>query len=552
MRKRLSFLLTMVLLLTTIFTAVPKYEVEAAGKYYIQVNKGTNVVTVFKNNGKPYKAMICSTGYDTPVGTFYTPEKYLWHELLGPSWGQYNTRITGGFLFHSVWYYTNGDKSSISVSAYNYLGNTASHGCVRLLVKDAKWIYDNCPLGTKVVIINGTSDDDPLGKPTFMKINPGSYKGWDPTDPDPDNPYRKMKPSMKLTQKNVQFGTKDLDLTSLVTVKNAGGAEVTEGIKTKGKVNTKKLGSYKVKYSYTDDLGNKIKRTYTINVVNMKKPLINGAKNKKSVEKGATLNVLEGVSAASYTGTDLTDKLTVTVKNPNKKKVKVTDGNVKFNKIGTYKVKYKVTDTNGKSKVVTKKFTVIDKRVIITAESPIIIELGTKFKPKSFVTLTSFKGKKLNKKKNLTVVGTVDTSVVGTTKIKYIGTQNGLETRKRTKTVKVKVVNTVAPVFEGGNDITVNEGDNVELLDGITAKTGVGDLSLTDYITVDVNGEAVPYGSYTAGSEGTYTITYTVQIPNGLSATKTFTLTVNKVETEDPGTENPGTENPGTDTPTDN
>ena len=46
--------------------------------------------------------------------------------------------------------------------------------------------------------------------------------------------------------------------------------------------------------------------------------------------------------------------------------------------------------------------------------------------------------------------------------------------------------------------------------------------------------------------------TWSVFLSNGLSATKTFTLTVNKVETEDPGTENPGTENPGTDAPTDN
>ena len=32
------------------------------------------------------------------------------------------------------------------------LGINASHGCVRLALTNAKWIYDNIPVGTKVVI----------------------------------------------------------------------------------------------------------------------------------------------------------------------------------------------------------------------------------------------------------------------------------------------------------------------------------------------------------------------------------------------------------------
>ena len=32
------------------------------------------------------------------------------------------------------------------------LGHRASHGCIRMKVKEVKWIYDNCPEGTTVVI----------------------------------------------------------------------------------------------------------------------------------------------------------------------------------------------------------------------------------------------------------------------------------------------------------------------------------------------------------------------------------------------------------------
>ena len=52
-----------------------KGEVKAAGPYTLQINKGTNVVTVFRSNGTPERAFVCSTGHDTPLGTFSTSQK---------------------------------------------------------------------------------------------------------------------------------------------------------------------------------------------------------------------------------------------------------------------------------------------------------------------------------------------------------------------------------------------------------------------------------------------------------------------------------------------
>ncbi|MGN1182772.1 MAG: L,D-transpeptidase, partial [Faecalibacillus sp.] len=80
--------------------------------------------------------------------------------------------------FHSV-YYSKMDNRTLSVSAYNKLGTTASHGCVRLTCGDAKWIYDNCALKTQVIIIS--SGPDPLSKPSAAKLP--SWHTWDPTDP---------------------------------------------------------------------------------------------------------------------------------------------------------------------------------------------------------------------------------------------------------------------------------------------------------------------------------------------------------------------------------
>ena len=147
------------------------------------------------NYTRPYLAIVCSTGrvYDnlaTPLGVFNTRAKYSWHTLAGPCYGQYCTRITGSVLFHSVPYYTL-HKYDLEYKQYNKLGRQASMGCVRLPCSDAKWIYDNCPVGTTVVIYSDSSSAGPMGQPTPLRLNVDDpvWRGWDPTDPDRYNPW---------------------------------------------------------------------------------------------------------------------------------------------------------------------------------------------------------------------------------------------------------------------------------------------------------------------------------------------------------------------------
>lgn len=164
--------------------------------YLLKVNRKQNIVIAYSKaaNGEyttPYRAMVCSVGLndETPTGTFSTTDKYTWRLLAGNVYGQYATRITGSILFHSVPYFTQ-NKSDLEYEEYNKLGQAASLGCVRLSVEDAKWIYDNCPKSTTVVIYDSDAKE-PLDKPTPIKIdlsNPN--KKWDPTDPDKNNPWK--------------------------------------------------------------------------------------------------------------------------------------------------------------------------------------------------------------------------------------------------------------------------------------------------------------------------------------------------------------------------
>ena len=165
--------------------------------YYVMVNRRMNCVTVYTLDEKntysvPVKAMVCSVGLgdNTPLGIFTTSESYKWRQLFGNVYGQYAYRIYNTIMFHSVPYFTP-DKDNLETEEYNKLGEAASLGCVRLAVKDAKWLVDHCPPGTTVEIYE---DDDPgpLGKPSSIKIDTKSKKaGWDPTDPDKKNPWKK-------------------------------------------------------------------------------------------------------------------------------------------------------------------------------------------------------------------------------------------------------------------------------------------------------------------------------------------------------------------------
>ena len=173
-----------------------------AHPYRIEVVKNKCTVLVYGldksgNYSILHRAFVCSPGDATPTGTFYTHKVGYepkdsrgvpWAELMGGVWGQYCRAIVGGVFFHSVFYSRFGDPSKLYYSAYNQLGTICSHGCVRVTCGDAYWMYMNCPLGTEVKIYN--SSTLPVPKPTAQKLYSSSGFGWDPTDPDPNNPYR--------------------------------------------------------------------------------------------------------------------------------------------------------------------------------------------------------------------------------------------------------------------------------------------------------------------------------------------------------------------------
>ena len=157
--------------------------------YKLTVNRVKCQVTAYAANETgnyciPVKTFTCSVGKaatPTHVGTYQTVRKSNPVELMGPSWGKYGTQINAyGDWFHSVACSNPDPTYSLAAGNYNMLGQPASHGCVRLCVRDAKWIYDNCGLYTTVVVSD--TEYTPFDKVPTIKIPAG--QNWDPTDTD--------------------------------------------------------------------------------------------------------------------------------------------------------------------------------------------------------------------------------------------------------------------------------------------------------------------------------------------------------------------------------
>lgn len=163
-------------------------------EYEIHVIRNQCLVVVYHrdadwNYTQVANAFVCSPGVqDTTVtGTFGAYERSEWRELIDSHTAQYPIQIHGDWQFYSVPYYER-DRSQLNLEAYNRLGEKASAGCIRLAAADVKWIYDHCPYGTRVRLYD--SDISPVVKPIPIRLNPETFQGWDPTDPDPANPTR--------------------------------------------------------------------------------------------------------------------------------------------------------------------------------------------------------------------------------------------------------------------------------------------------------------------------------------------------------------------------
>ncbi|SCI95797.1 Internalin-A precursor [uncultured Clostridium sp.] len=305
-----------------------------------------------------------------------------------------------------------------------------------------------------------------------------------------------------------------------VTATDTEDGNITKDIKITGKVDINKPGKYELTYTVTDKDGNTtiVKR---IVIVNMKWVDINSVPkinaSDKTIKVGEKFNPMEGVTATDKEDGNITNK------------IKVIEDTVNTNKVGTYKVVYEVTDSQGAKvvKTITVNVKSNDKPVISGANNISIIE-GTKFDPMKGVTATDTEDGNITK--DIKVTGKVDINKPGKYELTYTVTDKDGNTTTVKRTVIVNQKESIlndAPILElKTNDATINSGEKVNLLDFVSKAEDKEDKSLNisdvKYTIKNMNGS-----SETNISEpGKYEVIYSLTDSQGKTTTKKLILNV--------------------------
>jgi len=124
-------------------------------KYVLDVNLTKQNVTILDND-KIMKNISCSTGIigdqdtETPLGVFYVQSKgeYFFSNKYKEG-ARYYIKFFSNYLIHSI---PVDEKGNIIEDEKKKLGFPASHGCIRISIQDAEWIYKNIPEGSTITI----------------------------------------------------------------------------------------------------------------------------------------------------------------------------------------------------------------------------------------------------------------------------------------------------------------------------------------------------------------------------------------------------------------
>lgn len=158
--------------------------------YYLYVEKGSFTLTIYEKDeqGEYTKVLaayrIAHGGNKTPAGTYTLggeKARERWHDFPDGGTVQYATRYEGRLYIHSPLYATS-DPTQMWPKYYNGekgIGLESTGGCLRMVTEAAKFIYENCPEGTTLKIVNGsplgtTSDDVPSRN--GLRIDPTDYE----------------------------------------------------------------------------------------------------------------------------------------------------------------------------------------------------------------------------------------------------------------------------------------------------------------------------------------------------------------------------------------
>lgn len=128
-----------------------EYDVEpkvTQGKF-IDVSIDHEIMTLFEDGIKINSFLVSSgmPGHSTPVGTYSVQGKEANHWSGYGLWMPYSLNFSGPYYIHELPYWPGGYREG-----ENHLGHLASHGCIRLGMGPAEYVYEWANIGTPIYI----------------------------------------------------------------------------------------------------------------------------------------------------------------------------------------------------------------------------------------------------------------------------------------------------------------------------------------------------------------------------------------------------------------
>ena len=172
-------------------------------KYYILLDLRNQIVTVFEQdeNGeytKVVRRFLCASGRTdvdeadpedeatpTPRGIWKIGgrERFGKFANFSASYARYWVQIVGSIYFHSL-LFSKRSVDSMERQAYSDMGNKVSHGCVRLYVEDARWLYYYACPGTTVEVSANEPSNKEMKRALKSKIPFSEYNAFQKTITD--------------------------------------------------------------------------------------------------------------------------------------------------------------------------------------------------------------------------------------------------------------------------------------------------------------------------------------------------------------------------------
>lgn len=211
MKRGFSFLLACAFFFAALLTpdaaaARDELKNDDPEKYYIVLDLNNQIVHVYEKDEfgeytKVVRRFLCSSGRmqvdegdpedvatPTPRGVWKIGgrERFGKFANFSGEYARYWTQIVGSIFFHSIMF-SRRDVNALQRSAFSNLGRTVSHGCVRLYVEDARWLYYYACPGTTINVTNDLPTDRSLQKALKTNLSFSKYNAFQKriTDAEP-------------------------------------------------------------------------------------------------------------------------------------------------------------------------------------------------------------------------------------------------------------------------------------------------------------------------------------------------------------------------------